>query len=79
MRNYVRRSTDPDMQYREVTGYLLVGDLVRNNWEVDERREILANSHIYVRRYGDLLSMVKKNHADFLKRYEELRKAKGGR
>jgi len=79
MRNYVRRSTDPDMQYREVTGYLLVGDLVRNNWEVDERCEILANSHIYVRRYGDLLSMVKKNHADFLKRYEELRKAKGGR
>lgn len=79
MRDYVGRSSDPDWKYREVTGYLLVGDVVRNNYEVDDMCDMLAKSGIYVRRYSDLLGMVRKSHAEFMKRYQQLRKAKGGR
>jgi hypothetical protein len=77
MRNYVSKTTDPDLQRREVVGYLLCGDLV-NTWEVEGRRNNIAKAGIYVRRYDDLLQMVRTNHNDFLKRYDELRKAKSG-
>ena len=75
MRGYVRQTTDPDFQYERVTGYLLCGDLV-NTDEVKEKKDILANSQIYVRRYIDLLNMVKRIHDEFLQRYNQLREAK---
>jgi len=79
MRDHTQRTNDPDWQYREVTGYLLVGDVVRGNFEVDDMCDMLAKSGIYIRRYGDLLGQVRKSHAEFLERYERLRKVKSGR
>ncbi|MGH2387683.1 MAG: hypothetical protein ACRDIE_05715, partial [Chloroflexota bacterium] len=79
MRNYIKRSTDPAWDYREVTGYLLVGDMVRTNYEVDDLRDMMQATGTYVRRYSDLLAMVRKSHAEFLERYDRLRKARSGR
>jgi hypothetical protein len=75
MRDYVRKTTDPDFQYKEVTGYLLCGDLV-DTYQVRERCNNLARAGIYIRRYSDLLEIVKKAHNEFLNRYEQLRQAK---
>ncbi len=75
MRDYVQRTTDPDLRHKEVTGYLLCGDLA-DTWQVRQRCVTLENSDIYVRRYTDLLAMVKRSHAEFLARYEQLRDAK---
>lgn len=73
MSDYVKKTTDPDMKFRNVVGYLLCGDVV-NKPEVRGKLEILANSRIYVRLYKDLLRMVENSHQEFLERYEELRK-----
>lgn len=75
MRDYIRHTTDPDYQYEAVTGYLLCGDLA-NTYQVREKKRILANSQIYVRRYIDLLDMVKRSHDEFLSRYNQLKEAK---
>ena len=75
MRDYIQRTTDPDYKYEEVTGYLLCGDLV-DTYQVRGKRENLARARIYVRRYIDLLDMVKRAHAKFLERYNQLREAK---
>ena len=75
MRDYIQRTTDRDYQYEAVTGYLLCGDLV-DTYLVREKRKNLANSQIYIRRYIDLLAMVKRAHKEFLKRYDQLREAK---
>lgn len=77
MRDYVQRSTDPDLRHKEVIGYLLVGNTA-DTYSIRGRRDILENSKIYVRRYGDLLDMVRRSHAEFLTRYEQLRQAKQG-
>jgi hypothetical protein len=74
MRDYVKRTSDPEMRSKDVVGYLLIGDTV-NTPIARGKIENLADSRIYVRRYTDLLSMVQKFHQDFLKRYERLRKA----
>ena len=71
----IERTTDPDTQYQEVTGYLLCGDLV-DNYQVRGISRNLERSRIYVRRYTDLLDMVKQMHKEFLARYNELRAAK---
>ena len=71
----VERTTDPDAQYQEVTGYLLCGDLV-DNYQVRGISRNLARARIFVRRYTDLLDMVKRMHAEFLDRYKRLREAK---
>lgn len=71
----IPRTSDPDYMYEEVTGYLLCGDLVDRD-EVKVRQRRLAQTRIYVRRYIDLLSAVERSHAEFLKRYNELREAK---
>lgn len=63
------------MRIDEVTGYLLCGELVDTSF-VRGKRQNLQDSKIYVRRYADLLAMVKKNHAEFLSRYDQLRMAK---
>ena len=75
MRDLIQHTTDIDYQYEAVTGYLLCGDLA-DTYQVREKRRILANSQIYVRRYIDLLDMVKRSHDEFLKRYNQLREAK---
>ena len=75
MRNHIRQTTDPDYKYMEVTGYLLCGDLV-DTYQVREQRLILENSKIYIKRYMDLLDMVKRIHNEFLQRYNQLREAK---
>ena len=76
MRDHVKNTTDPDFSYQQVVGYLLCGDLV-DTYMVRERRENLERSQIFVRRYGDLLDMVKRIHGEFIQRYGELRKRKG--
>ena len=75
MRDHIEQTTDPEYQYEDVIGYLLCGDLVKN-YRVTGKRRNLANSRIYVRQYADLLDMVKRLHAEFLKRYNKLREAK---
>ena len=76
MRDHVKKTTDPDFKYQQVVGYLLCGDLV-DTYMVRERRENLERSQIFVRRYADLLDMVKRIHGEFIQRYGELRKRKG--
>ena len=71
----ISKTSDPDYRYKDVTGYLLCGDLV-NDDKVKVRKERLAKTQIYVRRYIDLLDMVKRSHSEFLKRYNELQEAK---
>ncbi len=75
MRHHVEKTTDPNLKYKEVVGYLLCGDLV-DSYQVTGKRRNLETANIYVRRYSDLLQMVKNSHADFLERYELLRKIK---
>ena len=75
MRENIQQTTDPDYQYEAVTGYLLCGDLV-GTYQVRGKRKNLVNSQIYIRRYIDLLDMVKRAHDEFLKRYNQLQKAK---
>ena len=75
MKDYIQRTTDPDYQYKEVRGYLLCGDLVDTPY-MRHRCQHLATSHIYVRRYIDLLDIVQQVHAEFLERYNQLREAK---
>ena len=77
LRDYVKKTTDPAMKKRHVVGYLLCGDLVDTAF-VREKRDALEaeGSRIFVRRYLDLLEMVKTNHKDYLTQYSRLRKAK---
>jgi hypothetical protein len=75
MRDYVSKTTDPSFKAREVVGYLLCGHLV-DTFNVRETRRNLEKADIYVRRYSDLLRMVERIHRVFLKRYDELRKAR---
>ena len=75
VRHEIIPTTDPNYRYENVIGYLLCGDLV-DTYQVRGRAEMLANSQIYIKRYGDLLSSVKKRHARFLERYHQLRAAK---
>jgi hypothetical protein len=80
MRDYVERTSDPDTAIPEVIGYLLCGDTITsgpNAGLVRQKRETLKNSKIYVRRYGDLLEMVKRSHREFLDRYEKLQEQRG--
>ncbi len=75
MRNYVKKTTDPNFRYTEVVGYLLCGDVV-DSGVLRERRSNLESSRIFVRRYSDLLRQVELNHKEFLSRYDHLRKLK---
>ena len=75
LREHVQRTTDGDYQYEEVTGYLLCGDLV-DNYLVRQKKQNLANSRIYVRRYTDLLDTVRRIHIEFLDRYNQFQEIK---
>ncbi len=72
MRNYIKKTTDPDMSFNDVVGYLLCGDVVGTS-AVRGKIENLSNARIYVRLYKDLLRMVENSHKEFLARYAELR------
>jgi len=75
MRDYSGKTTDPEVGHRKVVGYLLCGDLV-NTYQVRQRTDNLKNNDIYVRKYTDLLAMVKSIHKEFLARYDRLRSAR---
>ena len=75
MRNYTRKTTDPDLKYKDVVGYLLCGTTV-DTYLVDERVKNFENSGMYIRKYKDLLSMVESLHREFLARYKFLRDSK---
>ena len=72
MRDRLEQSTDPDLRFHRVVGYLLCGDLV-NTWKVRQRKRNLESSQIYVRKYDELLDMVTRMHREFIKRYDELK------
>ena len=76
MREHVQSTTDPDFSYQDVVGYLLCGDLVDTTW-VRQKRQNLERSRIFVRRYADLLEMVKRVHREFIQRYGELKARQG--
>lgn len=76
MRDYISKTTDPELRYKTVTGYLLCGNMV-DTYQVRERRRNFANAGIYIRLYSDLLSMVQRVHKEFIERYNKLKKAKG--
>lgn len=75
MRDHVKKTTDPNLRFKRVTGYLLVGDVVDTS-AVRGKMDNLQSAGIYVRLYGDLLRMVKDLHGDFLERYEALKSAR---
>lgn len=75
MRNTLANTTDPAFKTLNVVGYLLCGDLV-NTGTAREKRKAMEKDDIFVRRYGDLLSMVEKSHAEFLEQYDRLRRLK---
>ena len=75
MRDYIQKSTDPSLRYKNVTGYLLCGDMV-DTYQVREKRKNLENAAIYVKLYKDLLRIVKSTHKQFLDRYDALQEAK---
>jgi hypothetical protein len=75
MRAYVSGATDAEYSPSQVVGYLLCGSTV-DTPEVREKKRSLAGDNIYVRKYSDLLGMVKRTHREFLEKYEELRRLK---
>lgn len=77
VRSRTEETTDPDTRYEDVVGYLLCGG-VADTWNARQKVKNLRSARIYVRKYGELLDMVKELHSDFLKRYEDLRVKRGG-
>ena len=75
MREHVLHTTDPDMKFKDVTGYLLCGRLVDTR-QVRQKKENLAKAGIYIRLYSDLLRMVENSHQEFLERYDKLSEVK---
>lgn len=73
--NFVRNEIDKTTQYETATGYLLCGDLV-DHYRVRGRCKNLEKAQIYIKRYDDLLKMVKDLHTEILDRYNDLREAK---
>ncbi len=74
-RDYISKTTDPDIKYRDVTGYLLCGDLV-DTYNVTGKKENLEDAGIYVRLYSDLLNMAHRVHKEIITRYNKLKSAK---
>ena len=72
VREHVEKATDQETTYQNVVGYLLCGDFVGVS-DVVRYKDMLAKDHIYVRRYGDLLEMVKRMHKEFIERYDRLK------
>ena len=75
MRDYVSRTTDPEQEYKSVTGYLLCGNMV-DTYQVRGKSKNLSAAGIYIRLYSDLLATAQRVHKEFINRYNELKKAK---
>lgn len=75
MRDYTQKTTDPDLKYKDVVGYLLCGTVV-DTYLVAQKIKNFENSGMYIRKYGDLLAMVESLHREFLDRYRFLRDSK---
>ncbi|HYC79073.1 MAG TPA: ATP-binding protein [Planctomycetota bacterium] len=75
LRELVAKNTDPDLESKQVVGYLLVGD-VQDSGDVRQRLINAKNNGVYVRPYHELLSLVERLHHDFLDRYTALKAAK---
>ena len=75
MREHISKTTDPDLLYRDATGYLLCGDLV-DSPRVRQKCQNLKKAGIFVRRYTDLLALVKRVHQEFIDRYARLKALK---
>jgi hypothetical protein len=75
MRDHVKKTSDPDLRFANVVGYLLCGDMV-DTPHARGKRENLEKAGIYVRTYSDLLRLVQANHKEFLQKYSQLRKAR---
>ena len=75
MREHISKTTDPDLSYRDATGYLLCGDLV-DSPRVRQKCQNLKKAGIFVRRYADLLELVKRVHQEFIDRYDRLKALK---
>jgi hypothetical protein len=73
LRDYITKTSDPELRSQEVFGYLLCGDHV-NTGTARQKLISLGKSGIFVRRYSDLLRMVRATHKEFLSRYNQLRK-----
>ena len=71
-------TTDPDHRFEGVTGYLLCGDMV-DTPDFRVRRNRIENNSIYIRKYSDLLRMVRNMHSEFLERYNALQEAQDRR
>lgn len=78
MRNCIEQSTDSDVSYKRVIGYLFCGDVV-NEGIVRQDVKGLERDEIYVRKYVDLLEMVRRLHAQFIKKYDELKKLRASK
>lgn len=73
MRDYIEPPTDSEVSFKRVIGYLFCGDIV-NKGVVRQEVKNLERAEIYVRKYVDLLEMVRRLHAKFIKKYDELKK-----
>ena len=73
MRDYIEPPTDSEVSFKRVIGYLFCGDVV-NKGIVRQEIKSLERTEIYVRKYVDLLEMVRRLHAQFIKKYDELKK-----
>jgi hypothetical protein len=71
----LRAATDGDYSPSKVVGYLLCGRVAEGYAPIG-KAESLHKDDIHVRYYSDLLGMVQRTHADFLQRYNELRRLK---
>ena len=65
--------TIPETPIDELTSEIVIVD---TPW-VRQKRQNLERSRIFVRRYADLLEMVKRVHREFIQRYGELKARQG--
>lgn len=72
VRDYVEKSSDHELSYTGVVGYLLCGDTI-DRGIVRHKVKNLEKAGIYVRKYTDLLKMVCELHREFIERYNQLR------
>ena len=72
VRDHVEKSSDHELSYTGVVGYLLCGDTI-DRGIVRHKVKNLEKAGIYVRKYTDLLKMVRELHREFIKRYNQLK------
>lgn len=63
----------PERSYGGAAGYIVAGE-IQDHYEVADKIKTLRGSRMYVKKYEDLLSMAKKLHDEFIKKFESLKK-----